>query len=60
MNKDIEDSLEHMVIHLRAIHDEVDAIGTQYKLSSIEVDSLEQINKNIKESIREIERLILG
>lgn len=60
MNKDTEDALEHMVIHLRSIHNEVDAIGAQYKLSDIEVDSLEQINKNIKESISEIERLILG
>lgn len=59
MNKDIEDSLEHMVIHLRSIRNELAAIVTQYKLNDIEVDALEQINKDIQDSIREIERLTI-
>lgn len=59
MNKDIEDSLEHMAIHLRSIRNELAAIVTQYKLNDIEVDALEQINKDIQDSIREIERLTI-
>lgn len=60
MNKDIEDALEQIGIKLRQMSNEIQAIGTQYLLSDIEVDALEQINKDVQNSISEIERLILG
>jgi hypothetical protein len=60
MNKDVEDALEQIGIKLRQMGNEIQAIGTQYLLSDIEVDALEQINKDVQNSISEIERLILG
>ena len=60
MNKDIEDALDQMLIQLRQIHNELDAIGTQYKLNEIEVDALEQVSKDIGNSIHELARLTLG
>lgn len=59
MNKDIKDALEHMLIRLRAIRDEIDAIGSQYKLSDIEVDALEQVQKDLGNSIGELSRLTI-
>jgi hypothetical protein len=59
MNKDIEDALEQIHIKLRQIGNELQAIGTQYLLNDIEVDALEQINKDLQSSIREIERLTI-
>ncbi len=60
MNKDIEDALDQILIQLRQIHNELDAIGTQYKLNEIEIDALEQVSKDIGNSIHELARLTLG
>ena len=59
MNKDIEDALNQMLISLRQIRNEIDAIGTQYELNEIEVDALEQISKDIGNSIHELARLTI-
>jgi len=57
MNKDISDALEQMYVKLRGISDEIEAISTQYKLSDIETDALEQVQSNIRNTIQELERL---
>ncbi len=59
MNKDIEDALEQIHIKLRQVSNELEAIGTQYDLSDIETDALEQINKEVQNSIRELARLTI-
>lgn len=58
MNKDIEDALRMMLIKLKQVDDELDAICTQYGMNGEQVDALSDLWTEVGSAIREIERIL--